>query len=54
LSELTSNIGGVGAGEDDVHEPIDNCTEENVSWMKIVSHMVGAGFYQAMMGYPDV
>lgn len=54
LSELTSSVGDVGAGDDDVHEPIEGCTEENVGWMKIDSHMVGAGFYQAMMGYPDV
>jgi hypothetical protein len=54
LSELTFDGEDVDAGEEDVHEPIDGCTEENVGWMRIASHMVGAGFYQAMMGYPDV
>jgi hypothetical protein len=54
LSELASHIEDVGGGEDGVHEPIDSCTEENVGWMKIASHMVGSAFYQAMMGYPDV
>lgn len=53
LSELTSIVGDIGAEEDDVHEPIDGCTEENVGWMKIASHMVGADFYQGMMGNRD-
>lgn len=52
LSELTEDVGG--AREEDVHEAIEGCTEENVGWMKIASHMIGAGFYQVMMGYPDV
>jgi hypothetical protein len=54
LSELTSNIGQVDEGEDEVHEAIEGCTEENVGWMKITSRMVGADFYEAMMGYSDV
>ncbi len=54
LSELASDGGDVDAEEEDVHEPIDGCTEENVGWMRIAPHMVGADFYQAMMGYPDV
>lgn len=44
---------GIAAGEDDVHEPIDGCTEEDVGWMKIASHMVGTGFYESTIGYPD-
>jgi hypothetical protein len=54
LSELTSNIGQVDEGEDEVHEAIEGCTEENVGWMKITSRMVGADFYEAMMGYSDL
>ena len=54
ISELTSNVEHVDEGEDDVHELIEGFTEENVGWMKITSRMVGADFYEAMMGYPDV
>jgi hypothetical protein len=54
LSELPSIVGDISAGEDDVYAPIDGCTEENVGWMKIASYMVGADFYQAMMGNQDL
>jgi hypothetical protein len=54
LSELTTIVGDIsGVGGDEVHESIDGCTEENVGWMMIASHMVGAHYYEAMMGNPD-
>lgn len=35
--------------EDEVYEEIEGCTEENVGWMKIATHMAGVSFYQCMM-----
>ncbi|KAH6706369.1 hypothetical protein BKA61DRAFT_138235 [Leptodontidium sp. MPI-SDFR-AT-0119] len=54
LSEIKSDLGIVDEAEDEVHEPIDGCTEENVGWMRIALHMVGAEFYELMMGNRDV
>lgn len=38
--------------EDEVLDPIDGCTEENVGWMKLqASTSIGAEFYLTVYGY---
>lgn len=54
MSQIKSELGIVGAEEEEVYEPIEGCTEEDVGWMRISSIHVGAGFYQVLMGWPDV
>lgn len=42
-------LGGVH-DEDDVHDPIEGCTEEDVGWMRMVSGMMNSEFYEAIYG----
>jgi hypothetical protein len=38
---------------EDVHEPIDGCTEENVGWMLISPKKIGPEFYEASYTFMD-
>ncbi|OQO11822.1 hypothetical protein B0A48_03549 [Cryoendolithus antarcticus] len=38
---------------ENVHEPIDGCTEENVGWILISPGMIGAHFYEASYTFTD-
>ena len=53
MSELLPALGvesGEGVDGDEAYEPIDGCCEQDVGWMKMVSRVVGADFYQAIDG----
>jgi len=40
-------------GEDEVFDPIDGCTEENVGWMRLAAAtVVGTEFYVGVFDYP--
>ncbi|KAK7403921.1 hypothetical protein QQX98_010291 [Neonectria punicea] len=39
---------------DEEHESIHGCTEEDVGWMKMSAGLVGAEFYEAMIGVADL
>ncbi|PMD14972.1 hypothetical protein NA56DRAFT_650547 [Hyaloscypha hepaticicola] len=54
MTQIISELVSTDDGEEEVHEPIEGCTEENVGWMKIPARFVRSHFYQAMMGYPDI
>jgi hypothetical protein len=56
MSEWRSECGVETGAEDDdeEHEPIDGCCEEDVGWMKITAQMVDVEFYEAMGGPPDI
>lgn len=40
--------------DEDLHEPIDGCPEEDVGWMKISTPSVGVSLYDALWGFPHI